>query len=269
MRISILGCGWFGLPLAKALITAGHSVNGSTTSENKLPLLAEAGITPFRIDLTAAENPLSAVFFNCDILVIAIPPKSRSAEGREYVAKLRKVIDAVIKHKVQKVILVSSTGIYADLNQVVNENNDPQPNTFAGEILLEAEELFKRQPAFKTTIVRFGGLVGPDRDPGRFFAGKDNIANGMAPVNLIHLDDCIGITQQIIEKDAFGYTINAVAPHHPTRADFYMQASAKSGLPLPSFVLELNEWKIVESVTTIPVLNYEYQVHNWYEWLNT
>ena len=50
-KISILGCGWLGLPLAKALIGNGFSVNGSTTSIDKIGLLENAGITPFLIEI--------------------------------------------------------------------------------------------------------------------------------------------------------------------------------------------------------------------------
>lgn len=46
-KISILGCGWLGLPLAKALIENGFSVKGSTTSTDKLTALENDGITPF------------------------------------------------------------------------------------------------------------------------------------------------------------------------------------------------------------------------------
>ena len=42
-KISILGCGWLGLPLAKALIENGFSVKGSTTSTDKLTALENAG----------------------------------------------------------------------------------------------------------------------------------------------------------------------------------------------------------------------------------
>ena len=44
MKISILGCGWLGFPLAKSLVEKGFSVKGSTTSENKLSILSTAGI---------------------------------------------------------------------------------------------------------------------------------------------------------------------------------------------------------------------------------
>ena len=44
MQVSILGCGWLGLPLAKALIGEGYTVKGSTTTPAKLNLLKEEGV---------------------------------------------------------------------------------------------------------------------------------------------------------------------------------------------------------------------------------
>ena len=37
--ITILGCGWLGLPLAQTLVKEGYSVKGSTTTEDKLEVL--------------------------------------------------------------------------------------------------------------------------------------------------------------------------------------------------------------------------------------
>jgi nucleoside-diphosphate-sugar epimerase len=263
MTISILGCGWYGLALAKALVADGLTVKGSTTSPDKLPVLESEGITTYLIDL-GDNTRLPADYFNCEVLIIAIPPKARSGAGAAYVPKLQKVVNAINTSAVKKVILISSTGVYADQNETVNEQMPPRPNTGAGQVLFEAEELFKAQ-TFKTTIIRFGGLIGPGRDPGRFFAGKKDIPNGLAPINLIHLNDCIGITKAIIKQDIFGFVINACAPHHPAKSEFYTQASERSGLELPAFLPELNEWKIVSSVVVGKELKYEYEIGNWFD----
>lgn len=264
MTISILGCGWYGLPLATVLVNDGYKVKGSTTSADKVEQLTNAGIEPFVLDLAADQSTFPEGFFDTDVLIIAIPPKTRSGEGQEYLPKMEKVVASITIHQISKVILISSTGVYADMNKVVTEDTPPEPDTQSGKILLEVEILFQQQSSFKTAIIRFGGLVGPGRHPGRFFAGKHDIANGLAPVNLIHLDDCIGITESIISKNAYGYVFNAVAPHHPTRADFYTQAAEQGGLALPDFILQLDKWKIVESKNVPQVLNYQYDANNWY-----
>jgi len=263
MAVSILGCGWYGLALAKALVKKGINIKGSTTSANKLEVLSAENIKPFLIDLSVDDVLYDADFFACDVLVIAIPPKSRSGQGGEYVPRLQRVINAINKNQVKKVILISSTGVYADLNMEVNELTHPQPDTASGKILYEAEELFRLQTNFKTTIIRFGGLVGPGREPGRFFAGKKDIPNGLASVNLIELDDCIGITEAVFNKHAFGYTFNACTPHHPSKYEFYTRAAAKAGLVQPAFIQELKQWKIINSINVDRVLGYQYKIDNW------
>jgi nucleoside-diphosphate-sugar epimerase len=267
MTVSILGCGWYGLALAKALVAKDIAVNGSTTSPDKLETLKAEGITPFIIDLSAGSTSLNPEFFTCDVLVIAIPPKSRSGEGAEYVHKLQRVIDAIHQNPVNKVILISSTGVYSEQDTELDELSPPEPNTPSGKILFDAEELFRQQPDFKTTIIRFGGLIGPGRDPGRFFAGKKNIPNGLAPINLIHLDDCTGLTLAVIDKDAFGFVFNACTPHHPSKFAFYTRATANAGLEQPVFILELNEWKTISGINTNKVLRYDFKIKNWFDWL--
>ncbi|MBB6109038.1 Nucleoside-diphosphate-sugar epimerase [Mucilaginibacter lappiensis] len=260
MNISILGCGWYGQALAKALISAGHIINGSTTSPQKMDGLAADGIEPYLVNFSPGNEHYDNAFFACDVLFICIPPKSRSGEGPEFIDKIQGVISAIKKHSVKKVVFISSTAVYADVNSEVHELSDPQPNTEAGRILFQAEELFRVEATFKTTIIRFAGLIGPGRDPGRFFAGKKDIANGNAPVNLIHLDDCIGLSMAIIDCQAFGYLFNGCSPDHPGRSEFYTQAAVNSGLEKPEFINELKEWKVVRSVNVEKVLGYRYKV---------
>lgn len=259
MTVSILGCGWYGLALAKSLVNKWIKVKGSTTTNEKLSSLAEHGIEPYLINLTPTTAFIDPDFFDCDILWISIPPKARAGQGEEYLLKIKRLIDLININNVKQVVLISSTGIYGDNNSEVTELDAPKPDSESGKILFAAEELFNQQTSFTTTIIRFGGLIGPDRDPGRFFAGKIDVPNGDAPVNLIHLTDCIGVSNAIIEKLAFGHTFNAVSPYHPTRADFYTTAALISGLEVPEFVEEKQAWKIVSSVNVEPILGYQYQ----------
>lgn len=258
MDISILGCGWYGTALAKALINQGEHVKGSTTSPHKKDVLAADGIEPYLANFLPGSESYDADFFNCDVLFVCIPPKSRAGEAAGYIYKMQRIIAAIRQSGIKNIIFISSTAVYADLNAEVDELSDPQPVSDAGRILLQVENLFKNETAFKTTIIRFAGLIGPGRDPGRFFAGKKDIPNGNATVNLIHLDDCIGLSLAVINKQAFGYLFNGCSPGHPTRSAFYTQASVNSGLEPPQFIPELKEWKIVKSVNTEAILGYHF-----------
>lgn len=258
--ISILGCGWYGLALARALLSNGLCVKGSTTSPQKMEVLSQAGIQPYLVSFSAAGAVYDDDFFICDVLIVTIPAQARLGRGADFTSKIEQIIDCIKRHGVKNVVFISSTAVYADMNAEVDENTPPQPNTEAGRVLFAAENLFRTESLFKTTIIRFAGLIGPGRDPGRFFARKQQVPNGNAPVNLIHLDDCIGISKAIVDKNAFGYLFNGCLPHHPTRSAFYTNASLNAGLEPPQFIDELKEWKIVKSVNAEHILGYHFKV---------
>ncbi len=260
MTVSILGCGWYGFEFAKSLVNKWIKVKGSTTTTGKLAMLAEYGIAPYQIDLSPDNEIIESDFFICDVLWICIPPKARAGQGAEYITKLERLIPHIIDNHIKEVVLISSTGVYGDNNTEVTELDIPEPDSESGKILLSAENLLKAQADFNTTIIRFGGLIGPGRDPGRFFAGKKDISNGDAPVNLIHLTDCIGISNAILDNQAFGTTYNAVSPSHPTRAEFYTEAAIRSGLDEPEFINEKQNWKIVNTINVDRILGYQYQI---------
>lgn len=257
--VSILGCGWFGLALAKKLIGLNYTVKGSTTSQDKLPILRAEQIKPFIVNFTAESVVANATFFEADVLFICIPPKRNSAELLDYPNKINSILAAAEK-KSKHVVLISSTSVYADDNKIVNENSETIPDTDSGKLVLAAEILFKEQFPENHTIIRFAGLIGPDRNPGRFFVGKTNVPNGLAPVNLIHQADAAGIAVKLLEKQAFGQTYNACSPNHPAKMDFYVKAAKTSGLAIPEFIAEKKNWKIVESLNVPEFLGYEFEI---------
>ncbi|MGZ3757987.1 MAG: SDR family oxidoreductase [Mucilaginibacter sp.] len=267
-KVSILGCGWYGFSLAVALLNKKIAVKGSTTSSEKLQKLAVAGIEPHLVSFESDNETYAPEFFDCDALFVCFPPKVRNGSATNYLNKIERIIEALKTTTVKQVIFISSTGVYGDNNKEVNETDEPLPDSESGRALLKAEELLQQQTSFTTTIIRFGGLIGPGRDPGRFLAGKKDVPNGLVPVNLIHLTDCIGVSEAIIDQSAFGYVYNACAPNHPAKADFYTKATLRSGLEVPEFINEKKTWKIVSSVNTDRILKYQYKVADLMGWLD-
>jgi nucleoside-diphosphate-sugar epimerase len=270
--ISILGCGWFGTPLAEELINLGFQIKGSTTSSDNLENLGLLGIKPYLINISRSTKPEESLaqhqdFFQCDVLLINIPPRRNTSEQHSFNQKIEQIAGLAINYRIPEIIFISSTSVYGDHNTEVNERSVPHPDSDTARILLAAENHLKHQSQFRTTIIRFGGLVGPQRNPGRFLSGKTGVANGLAPVNLIHLNDCIGITSKVIRQGAFGYIFNAVAPDHPSRETFYTHAARQSELPVPQFISELQQWKKVSTVHLKPLLNYSFQRPNWEDWI--
>ncbi|MFM6977032.1 MAG: NAD-dependent epimerase/dehydratase family protein [Sphingobacteriaceae bacterium] len=244
--VSILGCGWLGLPLGKQLLGLGYAVKGSTTSLSKFPVLQNAGIKPFLIHVNADKQTKANFdeFLQSDILVIAVPPGRTEEKRQSYLDLFNYLAEIIPQTAVQKIILISSTSVYGEPNAAVDEDTIAQPSETSGLLLKRMEE---KVEAFNVSscIVRMAGLIGPQRHPGRFFAGKQHIPNGQAPVNLIHLDDAVQVLIEIIQKQVSGI-VNACAPSHPSRAEFYTLATQMCGLELPHFTDDLHLWKVVK-----------------------
>lgn len=240
MKISILGCGWLGLPLAEKLIRKGHTVKGSTTTRDKVQMLREQSVVPYLLKLSPELNspePLEA-FWDAEVLVLNIPPDRGRNDVEEYHRRQIESVAAELNHaSVRFVIFVSSTSVYPDRPGEVSES-DARPGAAArpsGNALLAAEQLLQSHPGFKTTIVRFGGLYGGERHPVHYLAGRKNVPHPEAPINLIHRHDCLAILTQILEDNITDSTFNAVSDHHPARKPYYSRVAAAMGLEPPVF----------------------------------
>ncbi len=260
--ISVLGCGWLGLPLAAHLVQQGYTVKGSVTKPEKLELLAQKGITPYQVqitDTTITSNDLSG-FLESEVLIINIPPSRREDVVLYHQAQMTLLLEEILKSPVRQVLFISSTSVYPDLNQEVTELENILPTKESGKALLAVEKLLRSNKHLMSTIIRFAGLVGYDRMPGKFLAGKKNVENGNAPINVIHQDDCIALITGIIRQQAWGEIFNASADLHPTRKEFYTLAAAKAGLELPTFANTADpRFKIINSEKIKQRLDYSFK----------
>ncbi len=244
-RISILGCGWLGKPLAEFFLKKGYSVKGSVSSEKNLKKLTSLGIAPFVIKLETLPSDILN-FLDAEILIVAVPTKD--------IIAFQSLIDKIDNSSVTRVIFISSTSVYCNSNKIVTEQS-----TLKASPLVEIETLFKNSSQFSTTIIRFGGLIGYDRNPAYFFSEGKKIPNPEGYVNMIHRDDCIQIIEQIIEKDIWNETLNACADTHPNRRDFYTKIKKHIGQEAPLFIEGgSNESKIISNEKLKSLLAYKF-----------
>ena len=269
MNISILGCGWLGLPLAEQLRDNGHLVRGSTTSPEKLELLKGKNISPFLIKLSPDLDCEDCEdFWDADLLIVNIPPgRGRDNVEDYHLQQIQAVVDQVKTSSIKWVIFISSTSVYPEKPGIVDEEDTKSGGAVraSGNALLKAEQLLQSQD-FDTTIVRFGGLYGYDRHPAKHLAGKKNISDGEAPVNLIHRDDCIGIISTIIDKDTRNQVFNGVSDGHPPKKVYYRAAAETLGLTPPTFESancdQKENFKIVSNRKIKHILGYNFRYPN-------
>jgi nucleoside-diphosphate-sugar epimerase len=255
--IALLGCGWLGFPLAQQLLQAGFRVNGSTTTSGKISQLTQAGITPYLLELYAqtALGDWSGFLNDAEVLVVAIPPQLRRVEPEDFVAKMDLLRQKLERSNCKKVLFVSSTSVYPDHNQLAIESDT---NGFDSQ-LVHAENLFLLADFCQTTVIRFGGLIGADRHPVRYLAGRTQLENPEAPINLIHQEDCLAILHHCIQLPFENQVYNAVAPYHPTRVAYYTQMARELQLLIPEFDFsKASVGKTVSSEKLITQLDYTF-----------
>lgn len=235
-RIGILGCGWLGFPLAKKLLSLGFPVSGSTTTRSNLEILQNEGIDAHYVELfrDGVKGDLITFLNGIDVLIIDFPPK-RKTESGDYEGKMEQLCEACKITHIEKVILVSSTSVYGNIQGEVTEDTETRPSSDTAKALVYSEQLFSEDPQFRCTVVRFGGLIGPDRHPVTYLSGQKDIPNGDDFVNLIHLEDCISLLVAVITENWWGKLINGVYPEHPRKKDYYTREAQHRGLPEPVY----------------------------------
>jgi len=251
LSTSLLGTGWLGLPLARELISQGYRVIGSTRTKQRNSELLAANIQPYNIDLNLQTQDWDG-FLQSGILIINIP--SKEIRGFE------RLIANIQNSDIQKVLFISSTSVYPTLNRVIHEDKNLEKNEHP---LRKIEQLFLNNTQFETSVIRFGGLIGYSRHPGRFFKPGLSIKNPDSKVNLIHRDDCINIILRIIKLNLWGEEFNCCADTHPTKREFYSYVALQCGIEELKFeqqdepCYEMN--KIISNRKVKKVLGYEFK----------
>jgi len=260
--IGILGCGWLGLPLGKSLVEDGFEVKGSTTRDDKLASLKDAGIKPYIIHLNPRlqEQDLIKDFLQVDLLVVNIPPSLRTKSESFHVEQMQEVNKYLSSSGVKYLIYISSTSVYPDLNRVVTEEDVKETADADAKTLFLAEDIFRKNSSLKTIIIRCAGLAGYDRNLVKHFAGKKELKGGNSPVNLIHRDDVIQILNVVIKGNYWNDTINISAPVHPLRKELYPYLAEKYNYPLPEYLLaDQSPFKIISIEKLKSLVNYNFK----------
>ena len=219
-------------------------------SFEKISDLTQNGINGFSIQFKEEGVSLeldSAIIANTAILIFSIPPTG----FRDYAKSLVEI--ASLFPKETQLVFASSTGVYLEISETINENAMCDENHTVRKAEVTLLEKFKE----RLTILRLAGLIGENRHPVKYFLNKKEIPNGLAPVNLIQLKDVIQAFLMVIESKLMNSIFNVCAPQHPTRMDYYGEiAKLKFGVQL-SF-LEEGKGKIVDGSKIVKETGFQY-----------
>ncbi|MGL4713161.1 MAG: SDR family NAD(P)-dependent oxidoreductase, partial [Shewanella sp.] len=249
---------------AKQLVQEGYRVTGCKRSAENLSVLTAAGIKAYPLQLGSEAQSLPDAkaltgLFQTDYLVVNIPPRLKRGNAA-YLEELQQLIALTQGWQYQQIVFISSTGVYPTQDKRMTEA-DAMAESSDSQVLLAAEALFQALP--HTCIVRFAGLVGPKRHPGRFLAGKTDVSGANVAVNLVHLSDCVRAVSTILAAAHSGFSVapiyNLCAPIHPTKAEFYQAGALSLGLVAPEFNQQSMPSKVIQADAIVTDLGFRYQ----------
>ncbi|MEG9498776.1 GDP-L-fucose synthase [Mannheimia indoligenes] len=217
-KITIIGLGWLGLPLAQKLQNEGWQVAGTKRSVSDLP------IECYPLDLNHfAITPEIEHILAADAMVIALPPSSISEE--DYFSGIQKLTSLAMAKGLKHLMFISSTSVLPMSEGDFSEDTEVDPNS-----LLAKVENWLLSQKLDCDILRLAGLVGKQRHPVFYLAGKSNLKSPNQPVNLVHLEDCVSAISLLLAKPNGQRIFHLCAEQHPTRKAYYGEIAKRLGL---------------------------------------
>lgn len=188
-----------GTALGLELASEGHDVFGLRRDPSRLP----ASIHPVQVDLGRRET-LLVLPEQIDFAVYCVSPDSGSeaAYRLAYLDGLERFLRALKDQgeKPRRIFFASSTSVYSQhRGEWIDEKSPANPRRHSGEILVLAERLLLAA-GFDATIVRFGGIYGPERTRliEQVERGDARIEAEPHFTNRIHRDDAAGVLRHLI-----------------------------------------------------------------------
>ena len=151
MKLTILGAGWLGFELAKSLKNE-YKIVVSSRDEEKLKIYEDEGFSSYILN----EQNFDYIeeLLNTDFLFINFPP----SKFENYLSFLEKIYSSKNISNIKKIIFISSTSIYPNINGIFSEISEI--NNPSSQIVFEVENLIKER---SNIIFRVSGLVGDNR----------------------------------------------------------------------------------------------------------
>ena len=240
MRVLIIGCGYAGVPLGKELASRGHEVYGLRRSPTAESELRAASIIPLYGDITEPES-LTALPRNFDWVVNMVASGRGGVEEyrRTYLEGTRSVVDWLSGSGVRKFVYTSSTSVYGQTDgSVVDEQSPTDPPSATSLVLVATEELLMEaaKTGFPAIVLRVAGIYGPGRGHlfQRFLKGEASlVGKGERILNMIHLEDLMGIIIEALEKDLAPGIYNAVDDAPVSEREFFEWLAERTGMDMP------------------------------------
>ncbi|WP_462156585.1 Rossmann-fold NAD(P)-binding domain-containing protein [Pseudoalteromonas sp. GB56] len=247
-KMVIIGAGWLGDALAQQAIQEGWEVQATHRHHiqqdyDRIFNLNEVGELTHTVSLTGAY------------WVCAMSPGERRGPSN-YLQTLEQTLILAKHLDAQGFVLCSSTGVYDNDSGCYDEHSTLSLSSARQQRLYQAELLALEAGA---KVIRLGGLVGPNREPGRFVSGKELSSHEDDTVNMVHRADVINALLALCARYSDSDNMyNLVHPSHPTKGDYYRKHCHKLGTKAPTYSVTKSTQRYIDG-SNIESLGFTYQ----------
>jgi nucleoside-diphosphate-sugar epimerase len=236
---AILGCGYVGGRLARALLADGQRVRVCARNATRLEPLGALGAHVFSFDAGKSRAFGPALYgLASPNIVYSIPPLPNLPSGEA----LRRAADAAASAGASRFVYLSSTAVYGETpdGEVVDEDSavalgDAEASVRIGE---ESAVDMARLAGLSTVVLRLAAIYGPGRGVReRLKAGSYKLVDeGAHYFSRVHVDDIVGIVRAAAERAPAG-ALYCVADDRPTTQYEYAKWLAERiGVAMPASV---------------------------------
>jgi len=235
----IFGCGYLGLRVARLWRLSDERVLAVTRTAERAAQLAAEGLDPLIADIAADAELQLPQEVRTVLFAVGYDRAASRSIHEVYAGGLANVIRQ-LPEPVEKVIYISSTGVYGQVTEgEVDEDSPCHPTREGGKACLAAEQLLQGSRFGPRSIVlRLAGIYGKGRIPrsGDLVAGKPIDAPAAGWLNLIHVEDAARIVLLAEECAAVSRTFVVSDGQPVQRGDYYAELARLLGAPPPRFV---------------------------------
>lgn len=238
MPVLIVGCGYVGRRLARALCGEGVRVTGLVRSEESAAALRDLDARVVQVDLDAPDAVALPPTAGTEIYYFAPPPGDGETDPR-----LRRVLAAINNNALpERIVYISTSGVYGDCGGAwVDETWPLNPTTPRALRRADAEAALRawsEVTGVPVVILRVPGIYGPGKLPlERLRKGLPLLRAEDSPyTNRIQVDDLISVCQAAMRRGKPGAVYNVSDGQPSNMTDYFNRIADVTGLPRPPVV---------------------------------
>jgi nucleoside-diphosphate-sugar epimerase len=238
--VSIVGCGYTGLRLARRWLDSGARVRGYATRPESLRQIAAAGVDALALDLdqAVADERLADIVRDDDLVFYCAPP----APTGQTDTRLTRLLEGIVTRP-RRFVYLSTTGVYGDhQGGHVDEDTPPTPRTARAARRLAAEtdlRTWAQARQLSWCILRVAGIYGPGRLPLTRLASREPAIDPREamPTNRIHVDDLVGAALAAgVAESADRRIFNVTDGSDESSTAFLQRVARMARLPEPPLI---------------------------------